>query len=292
MLFSGSMVALVTPFKNGKIDEPALRRLVDFHCESGTTAIIPCGTTGESATLTHVEHETVIQIVKEQSKGRLKILAGAGSNSTAEALRLHKACEKIGVDGTLHITPYYNKPTQAGLYAHFKELAESSPLPLVLYNVPSRTGVNLLPETVIRLAKFENIVGIKEASGSLVQASEIIKETREDFCLYSGEDALTYPLYALGAKGVISVTANVVPDLMARQYQFVRQGDFKAACELHFQLFNLHQHLFLETNPIPVKAALSMMGLIEEEFRLPLVPMNAKYREILKEDLKILGKVF
>lgn len=292
MLFEGSMVAIVTPFQKGKVDEKALRRLVDLHIESGTSAIIPCGTTGESATLTPDERENVIAIVKDQAKGRVKILAGAGSNSTAEALQRQKFCEEIGVDGALHVTPYYNKPTQEGLYAHFREIAEHSRLPIVLYNVPSRTAVNLLPETVVRLSLFENIVGIKEASGSLVQVSRILQEARTGFGVYSGDDALTYPMYALGAHGVISVTANIVPDEMAAQFQAVQKKDFLKAREIHYQLLSLHEALFLETNPIPVKVALSLMGLIEEEYRLPLVRMGAKQREILKGVLKKLGKIF
>lgn len=282
MLFEGSMVAIVTPFRAGKIDEAALKKLVDFHVREGTFAIIPCGTTGESATLTHDEHEKVIALVKEGAGKKVKVLAGAGSNSTAEAIRLNKFCEKIGVDGTLHITPYYNKPTQEGLHAHFKAIAESSPLPIVLYNVPGRTAVNMLPETVLRLSQLKNIVGIKEASGSLVQASEIIRGARDDFGLYSGEDVLTFPLYALGAKGVISVTANVQPALMAGQYAAVKCGDYTRARAIHYELLDLHNTLFIETNPIPVKAALAMMGLIAEEYRLPLVPMNAKNRQKLQ----------
>lgn len=288
MLFEGSMVAIVTPFRGGKIDEAALKKLLDFHVAGGTSAIIPCGTTGESATLTHDEHEKVISLVREQVGKKVKVLAGAGSNSTAEAIRLNKFCEKVGVDGTLHITPYYNKPTQDGLYAHFRAISESSPLPIVLYNVPGRTAVNILPETVLRLAQLKNIVGIKEASASLVQASEIIRGAGDDFGLYSGEDALTFPLYALGAKGVISVTANVVPDLMAEQYAAIKRGDYARARALHYQLLDLHNVLFVETNPVPVKAALAMMGLIGEEYRLPLVPMNVKNRQKLRH---VLGRM-
>lgn len=292
MLFEGSMVALVTPFKGGKIDEAALERLVDFQIQNGTSVIVPCGTTGESATLSHDEHERVISLVVAQAKGRAKVLAGAGSNATAEALRLHQFCEKIGADGALHITPYYNKPTQAGLIAHFKAIAESAALPVVLYNVPSRTGVNLLPETVAKLSQVKNIVGIKEASGNLDQTSEIIAATHADFGVYSGEDSLTLALYALGARGVISVTANIAPAELAAQYDLARKSDFAAARELHYRLYPLHKILFVETNPIPAKAALALMGFIEEEYRLPLVAMEPKNREKLKTVLKNLGKVF
>jgi 4-hydroxy-tetrahydrodipicolinate synthase len=292
MVFEGSMTALVTPFKNDGIDEAALRRFIDFQIQNGTSVLVPCGTTGESATMSHEEHERAIRVTVEQSAGRAKVLAGAGSNATAEALRLHAFCKKVGADGALHITPYYNKPPQAGLYAHFKAIAESSDLPVVLYNVPGRTGVNMLPETVARLARIANIVGIKEASGSLDQVSEIIAAAPAGFGVYSGEDSLTYPMYALGARGAISVTANVAPAELSRQYEFARKGDFASAREIHYQLFALHKALFIETNPIPAKAALALMGMIEEEYRLPLVPMAPQNREKLKSVLKELGKVF
>lgn len=290
-MFEGSMVALVTPFKSGKVDEASLRQLVDFHVEAGTDVIVPCGTTGESATLSHEEHEQVISVVVKQAAGRVKILAGAGSNSTAEAIRLHKYCAGAGVDGTLHITPYYNKPTQEGLFQHFQAIAKSANLPVVLYNVPGRTCVNMLPDTVIRLSKIDNIVGIKEASGNLVQASEIISGVSSDFGLYSGEDALTYPLYALGARGVISVTANIVPEPMARQYKLIKKGDFSGARAIHEKLLKLHDVMFVETNPIPVKAALAMMGKIEEEYRLPLVPLSSASREKLRKILNEQGLI-
>lgn len=292
MHFEGSMVALVTPFKNGKVDEDALRRLIDFHVASGTSVLVPCGTTGESATLTHEEHDAVIRLTVLHASKRVKVLAGAGSNSTAEALRLHQNAARVGADGALHITPYYNKPTQSGLYAHFRAIAESSELPVVLYNVPGRTGVNLLPETVLRLAQIKTVVGIKEASGVLDQASEIMAGAPADFGLYSGEDSLSFALYALGAKGVISVTANVAPAEMAAQYDAIKRGDFSAARDIHYKLFALHKALFLETNPIPVKAALSLMGLIEEEYRLPLTAISPQNRERLKDVLKGLNKVF
>lgn len=292
MTFEGSMVAIVTPFKDDKIDESALRHLIDLQLQAGTSVIVPCGTTGESATLTHDEHDRVIQIAVEHVAGRAKVLGGAGSNSTAEALRLHDHCLKVGADGALQITPYYNKPTQEGLYQHFKAISESSELPIILYNVPGRTAVNMLPETVLRLSEFKNIVGIKEASGSLEQVTEIVQGTSDDFAVLSGEDALTYAMYALGAKGSISVTCNVMPELCAAQWNAVQSGDFAKAKEIHYQLYELHKALFVETNPIPVKAALNLMGLIEEEYRLPLVKMTASNREELKKVLKTLDKIF
>lgn len=289
MLFKGSMVALVTPFQNGRIDESALKRLVEFQIKNGTDVLVPCGTTGESATLSVDEQERVIQLVHEQAAGRAKILAGAGANNTDEAIHLHKICERIGVDGTLQVTPYYNKPSQEGLFAHYRAISESSPLPIVLYNVPGRTAVNMLPDTVLRLARLKNIVGVKEASGSLVQASKILKNGPADFGVYSGEDVLTFALYALGAHGVISVTANVTPGALARQYGAITRGDYAEARKIHYQLFDLHNAMFIETNPVPVKAALALKGFIAEEYRLPLVPMSAKNRQLLQnvlQDLK------
>lgn len=286
-MFTGSMVALVTPFKNGSIDEDALRRLVDHQIQNGTQVLVPCGTTGESATLSHEEHDRVIAIVVEHAARRVRVLAGAGSNATDEAVRLHKVCKSVGADGALHITPYYNKPTQAGLAKHFETIAASADVPVVLYNVPGRTGVNMLPETVSRLAKVDTIVGIKEASGSLDQVSKIIQQVDENFTVLSGEDSLTFPMYALGAKGAISVTCHVQPRLCADQWIAVQKNDWQLARQIHFQLLDLHYTLFVETNPIPVKAALAMMGLIREEYRLPLVPLaddnNNRLRAVMQK---------
>lgn len=286
------MVALVTPFKEGQVDEKAFRALIDFQIAGGTSVIVPCGTTGESATLSHEEHDQVISICVEHTKKRAKVLAGAGSNSTAEAIRLTKFCEKVGVDGVLHITPYYNKPTQEGLVQHFQAIAKSTSLPIVLYNVPGRTGVNMLAETTITLSKIENIVGIKEASASLVQATEIIKNTDASFHLLSGEDALNYPLYAIGAKGAISVTCNLLPKKCSEQFEAVKKGDFEKALMIHNELFELNNVLFVETNPIPVKAALALMGHLDEEYRLPLVKISSKNRETLKTVLQKNGILF
>jgi len=291
MMFEGSMVALVTPFKDGKVDEEGLKALVDFHVEAGTAVIVPCGTTGESATLTHEEHDLVISLVVKHADKRVKVLAGAGSNATAEAIRLNKFCESVGADGTLHITPYYNKPPQQGLLEHFKAIAASSDVPIILYNVPGRTAVNMTAETTIELSKIKNIVGVKEASGDVNQIDEIIKGTADDFSVISGDDELTYELYCKGACGVISVTANVVPAKCAEQFKAIKSGDTKRAQEIHEELLALHKIMFVETSPIPVKAALAMMGRIEEEYRLPLVNMTQGNREKLKAVLTNMGLI-
>ncbi len=284
-MFTGSMVALVTPFKEGKIDEPALRHLIERQIEGGTSVIVPCGTTGESATLSFEEHIRVIEITVDCVKGRVKVLAGAGANSTTEAIYLHQQSAKAGADGTLQVTPYYNKPPQEGLYQHFKAIAASDDLPIVLYNVPGRTAVNLLPDTVARLAQMDTIVGIKEAAGKLEQVKELIEKCPKNFVVLSGEDALTLDIYKLGGKGAISVTANVRPKECAEEWAAFVAGDFGTAEKIHAQLMPLHDAMFFETNPIPVKAALSMMGLIREEYRLPLVKMSAGNRKKLEEIL-------
>ncbi len=288
-MFQGSIVALVTPFKDGKIDEEKLRNLVEFQISNGTDGIVPCGTTGESATLSHEEHCRVIEIVIDQVNKRIPVIAGAGSNSTKETLFLTEHAKKVGADGVLLITPYYNKPTQEGLYQHFKYVAENIDIPQVLYNVPSRTGVNMLPETVIRLSHIKNIVGIKEASGDIDQSSAIIKNAKNGFTLLSGEDSLTYPLMAIGAKGVISVVTNIVPDLMSKLCKSILNGDFNNAKDLHYKLFDIFKGVFVETNPIPAKEALYMMGLISDEIRLPLVKISNGNREKLKNILKELN---
>ncbi|MFO1519902.1 MAG: 4-hydroxy-tetrahydrodipicolinate synthase [bacterium] len=285
-MFTGSMVAIITPFKDGKIDEAAFRRLIDWQIENGTDVIVPCGTTGESATLSHAEHDRVVELSVEQAKGRVKVLAGTGSNSTEEAIRLTKHAKEVGADGALLICPYYNKPTQEGLYQHFEAVAKAVDLPQILYNIPGRTGINMLPETVARLAKIDRIVGIKEATANLVQASDIISRCPKTFSLVSGEDALNWPLYAVGAQGTISVTANVLPALCAEMWDANLARDFKRCRELHYALLKINEILFIETNPIPVKTALSLMGKCTEEFRLPLVKMAPENREKLKTVLK------
>jgi 4-hydroxy-tetrahydrodipicolinate synthase len=285
-MFEGSFVAIVTPFKNGKVDASALRGLIEFHIENGTNGIVPCGTTGESATLTHAEHEEVIRIAVETCKGRIPVLAGTGSNATLEAIELTQRAEKIGADGALLITPYYNKPTQEGLFQHFSAVAKETDLPIILYNVPSRTSINMLPNTVARLSTIKNIVGIKEASGSLVQVSEIIESCGPDFEVISGEDALTWPILAIGGKGAISVTANLVPEKCANMCRAAREGDLNTAKGLHYELLKLNDIMFIETNPIPVKAALALMGRIENEFRLPLCAPSEVHLSELKAVLE------
>ena len=286
-MFEGSFVAIVTPFKNGEVDAAALRDLIEFHIANGTNGIVPCGTTGESATLSHAEHEEVIRLSVETCKGRIPVLAGTGSNATQEAIELTLRAQKIGADGALLITPYYNKPTQEGLFQHFSIVAKETDIPIILYNVPSRTSINMLPRTVARLSSVNNIVGIKEASGSLVQVSEIIDSCGPDFEVISGEDPLTWPILAIGGKGVISVTANLVPDKFAKLVDAARTGDVETAKALHYELLKLNDIMFIETNPIPVKAALALMGRIQNEFRAPLCPPSeeslSKLNTVLKD---------
>lgn len=285
----GSLVAIVTPFRDGKLDEERLRSLVDWHVESGTAGIVPCGTTGESATLSHQEHEAVIRIVTEQAGGKLAVVAGTGSNATWEAIQLTQSAEKVGVTASLQITPYYNKPTQEGLFLHFKAIAAATSLPILVYNVPGRTAVNLLPETVARLAELENIVGIKEACGDLEQIQKVRDLCGPDFVILSGEDAQNDEIMTLGGKGVISVTANIVPAQMARFCQLMNEGKCDEARALHRELMPLHTDLFLETNPIPVKTALSLMGRCAEELRLPLCPMSDQNKATLRKTLQEFG---
>jgi len=289
-MFHGAIVATVTPFRNGKVDAAGLRRLVEFQIRSGTHGIVPCGTTGESATLSYEEHEQVIDLVIRAADGRVPVIAGTGSNNTKEAIVLTRYAKRAGADAALVITPYYNKPTQKGLIAHFTAVAESADIPVILYNVPGRTGVNMAPETVARLAEVTNIVGVKEASGNLAQICDILRMTPKTFCVLSGDDGLYYPMLALGAKGVISVVSNVAPKAMADLYDAFALGEMARARDLHFRLWPLMQALFIETNPIPAKTALAMMGKIREEFRLPLCAMSDANRKVLAKvlsDLKI-----
>jgi 4-hydroxy-tetrahydrodipicolinate synthase len=288
-MFEGSMVALVTPFKNGALDEDGLRRLVTLQIEGGTDIICPCGTTGESATLSFEEHHRVVEIVVGAARGRAKVIAGTGSNNTSEAIELSRHAKKAGADGCLLITPYYNKPTPEGLYRHFKAIAESVDLPLVLYNVPGRTSLNMAPETVERLAGIPNIVGIKEASGSLAQVSEIVCRCGDDFDVISGDDANTLPLLAVGGKGVISVTANIAPRDVAGMVHAFQAGRLDEARRMHRRLLELHNAMFLQTNPIPVKTALGMLGIIEPELRLPLCGMPEELNRKLKGVLQRYG---
>ncbi len=287
MMFSGSMVAIVTPFHNGAVDEEKLRQLVKFQINKGTSAIVPCGTTGESATLTHEEHNQVVSIIVDAVGKKVPVIAGTGSNSTKEAIQLTRRARDVGADAALLITPYYNKPTQEGLFQHYKAVAETVDIPLILYNVPGRTSVNMLPQTVERLAQFDNIVGIKEASGSLSQVTEILQRCKDAIIVLSGDDALTLPILAVGGKGVISVAANIIPGRMAELANLCLQGEWPKAKDLNLILCPLFQALFYETNPIPVKTALFLMGMIRDEFRLPLCAMSdwnlSKFKEMLVE---------
>lgn len=283
------MVALVTPFRDGKVDERAFRRLLDFHLKERTDVIVPTGTTGESATLSHDEHRRVMSLAVEHVKGRVPVVCGAGSNYTEEALGLIQYAKKIKADGVLVVTPYYNRPTQEGLYRHYSFLARKVDLPIILYNVPGRTGVSIAPETVARLAKIPTIVAIKEASGSLDQVDQIRQLC--DITVISGEDSLTMPMMAVGARGVISVTANVVPRLIREMVHAMLNGDLELGRELHEKLYPLSKVLFVETNPIPVKTALGMMGLVRPEFRLPLCEMAPDHKKKLKSVLKKLGVI-
>lgn len=277
MLFSGAMTALVTPFKNNVIDEDAYRSFIEWQISEGVHGLVPCGTTGESATLSHEEHERVIEICIDQVKGRVPVLAGAGSNNTDEAVKLTRFAKKAGADGALLITPYYNKPTQQGLYEHFKAIAQAVDLPLIPYNVPGRTGCNMLPPVLAKLAsEFPNITGIKEATGDMAQASAILESCPEDFSVLSGDDFTALPLLALGGKGVISVTSNIAPARVAGMVNSFFKGDLTAARREHHSLFPMSKAMFIVSNPIPVKTALSLMGKMSSEMRLPLCPMSAE----------------
>ncbi len=288
-MFTGSLVAIVTPFRNGKVDERALADLIEHQIASGTDGIVPCGTTGESATLTHAEHDRVVALTVEVVRRRVPVIAGTGSNSTDEAIRLTKHAKQVGADGALLITPYYNKPTQEGLYRHYKAVAEAVDLPIVLYNIPGRTGVNMLPQTVARLVGCRNIVAIKEGSGSVQQASDVIQLCGDRMVVLAGDDALTLPMMALGGQGVITVTANLTPVDMAAMVDAAKDNRWDEARRIHYKLSPLFAALFYETNPIPVKEALGMMGKIDPELRLPLCPMVPDTRERLTRVLKDMG---
>ena len=285
----GSMVAIVTPFRDDAIDERALKRLIELHVEAGTSAIVPCGTTGESATLSFEEHDRVIDLVVQAVRGRVSVIAGTGSNNTREAIRLTKHAKDAGADGALLISPYYNKPTQRGLYLHFEAIAESVNIPLVLYNIASRTAVNIEPETFAQLAALKNIVAVKEASGNLEQMSRILQATNGKLALLSGDDALTLPVLSIGGTGVISVTANIVPGDVKAMTEAFFAGRRDEAIRWHQQLLPLTKALFLETNPIPIKTAMGMLGMIEPELRLPLCEMSEANRERLRQALQAYG---
>jgi len=282
-MFSGSIVAIVTPFTNGTVDFPALKKLIDWHIAEGTQGIVPCGTTGESATFTHEEQHAVIAEVVQHVRGRIPVIAGAGSNSTSEAVSLAKSAERCGADGILTVTPYYNKPTPEGQFQHYKAQREATKLPMVLYNVPSRTGCNLLPETAARVAELGGVDSVKEASGSLEQGHELlIRGVR----VLSGDDGMTWPLMALGGSGVISVVANFAPRIMRQVCDAGAAGNVAEARRLHAIVMDLAKYAFSETNPIPAKTAVAAMGFCTSEFRLPLVPMTAAKKEALLAGLK------
>lgn len=290
-MFKGSIVAIVTPFRNGKVDEKSLSELIEWHIASGTNAIVPCGTTGESATLDYEEHYRVIEITVRTVGGRVPVIAGTGANATEETIMITQKAKSLGADAALLVAPYYNKPTQEGLYRHYKTVAEAVDIPIVLYNVPGRTAVNILPPTVARLAEIGNIVAIKEATGDMKQVSEVIRLCGDRLAVVSGDDFTTLPLLALGGLGVISVTANVAPREVSDMCRLWREGKQEEARALHYRLEPVNTAMFIETNPIPVKTALAMMGRIEEEFRLPLCEMTDANREKLKKTLRDFGLI-
>ncbi len=287
-MFSGCMVALITPFHEGEVDYQTLDELVEFHLESGTDAIVPAGTTGESPTLSYDEHKKVIERVVHAVDGRIPVIAGTGSNSTAEAIELTAFAKSVGADGSLQVGPYYNKPTQEGFYQHFKVIAEEVDIPIVLYNIPGRCGAGMTPETIARLAEIENIVAIKEATGSLDQASEIAN--RCDLTILSGDDSLTLPIASVGGKGVISVVANIVPADVKAMTDLILEGDLVSARKWHNKLFALSKSLLsLSTNPIPIKAAMAMLDMASDEMRLPMVPLEDSKRGDLRKILTAYG---
>jgi 4-hydroxy-tetrahydrodipicolinate synthase len=281
-MFKGSIVAIVTPFKNGKFDEKAYGDLIEWHISQGTHGIVPCGTTGEASTLDFDEHYRVIEAAVKAANKRIPIIAGTGANSTEEAITLTKKAKELGADGALLVTPYYNKPTQEGLYKHYKIIADTVDIPIVLYNVPGRTAVNMLPSTVARLMECKNIVALKEATGDMKQASELIRLCGDRLALISGDDFTTYTMLALGGRGAISVTANIAPKDSAEMFNAWQRGDISKARELHYKLEPLNYAMFIETNPIPVKTSLALMGKIQEEFKLPLCEMSSANKEKLK----------
>lgn len=290
-MFKGSIVAIVTPFKKGKVDEKALGDLIEWHISQGTNGIVPCGTTGEAPTLDYKEHYRVIEFTVKTVQKRVPVIAGTGANATDETVMITKQAKKFGADAALIVSPYYNKPTQEGLYRHYKAVADAVDIPIVLYNVPGRTAVNILPSTVARLAEIASIVAIKEASGDMKQVSEIIRLCGDKITVISGDDFTTLPLLALGGKGVISVSANVAPKDMSMMCSLWMKGQHDRARAIHYKLEPLNAAMFIETNPIPVKTALAMMGKIQEELRLPLCEMSSANKDKLRKvlvDLKLI----
>ena len=292
MELKGVFTALVTPFRNGNVDEKALKKLIDFQISGGVDGVVPCGTTGEAPTLSYEEHEKVIELTVKFVAGKVPVIAGTGSNSTEEAIELTNAAKKLGVDGCLLTTPYYNKPTQEGMVSHFTEIARKTGVPIVLYNIPGRTGVNMTPETIARLAKVKNIVAIKEAAGSITQVSEIYRLTNGKFTILSGDDGLFLPMMSVGAVGVISVFSNIMPKELKMLYKaFMIEKNIAKAIKLHTKYMPLFQNLFIETNPIPIKEAMYRMGMIAREYRLPLSTMSDKNADFLAGLMKEYGLI-
>jgi 4-hydroxy-tetrahydrodipicolinate synthase len=288
-MFTGVITAIVTPFRRGAVDEESLRNLVEDQIANGIDGLVPVGTTGESPTLSFEEHIRVVQVVVEAAAKRVPVIAGTGSNSTKEAIELSQAAKRVGADGLLQVTPYYNKPSQDGLYRHFKAIIDACPLPTVVYNVPGRTACDLLPETIARLAELPEIVAVKEATGSALRASQILARVPSRFVVLSGDDATAFPFYALGGKGVISVVSNVAPGPMAEMWDAAAAGRWDRARELHYKLLPLSEGLFIESNPVPVKSALAMMGRIADELRPPLYPLAGPNREKVRGFLTTVG---
>jgi 4-hydroxy-tetrahydrodipicolinate synthase len=287
--FPGSLTALITPFRDGGVDHDALERIVEDQIGNGSAGLVPCGSTGESATLTHEEHIEVVTLVVRAARGRVPVIAGTGSNATAEATRLTAAARDAGADAALLISPYYNKPTQDGIYQHYRQIAAATRFPLIVYNIPGRTGSKIEATTLAHLAELDEIIGLKEATGSLDEVQEVIRRCGDALPVYSGDDALTLPIIAVGGAGVISVVGNCVPRLWSEAVAAALRGDWAAAREGHYALLPLIRALFLETNPIPIKAAMAMLGLCRDELRLPLLPMSAAPREVLRTALRAAG---
>ncbi|HTS18191.1 MAG TPA: 4-hydroxy-tetrahydrodipicolinate synthase [Verrucomicrobiae bacterium] len=293
-MFTGTYTALVTPFtKDGKVDEPRLRQIVEQQIAAGIDGLVPCGTTGESPTLSHDEHNHVIDLVVKFAAKRCKVIAGTGSNSTDEAIFMTQHAKEVGADASLQVAPYYNKPSQAGLYAHFRAIAEAAEIPIILYNIPGRCGVDIANDTMARLRRDvpQYIVGLKEATGVVDRVSQLRAMVDREFCILSGDDSLTLPMMSVGAVGVISVVSNVIPRELTEMTHAALKGDFERAGRIHAKVFPLFKDLFIETNPVPVKAAMAMMGLIEESYRLPLVPLTDANRAQVKKTLQALGLV-
>ena len=290
MNFTGTYTAIVTPFKNGQLDEPALARLIKTQIKGGVDGIVPVGTTGESPTVDYDEHVHIVELAVKLAAGKVKVLAGTGSNSTSEAIYLTKSAEEAGADGSLQVAPYYNKPTQEGLYQHFRAIAKNTKLPIVLYSIPGRCGIEIAVDTVKRLAKdCKNIIGIKESGGSCDRVSQLCAALGPDFTVLSGDDSLTLPFMSVGAKGVISVASNVIPREVSQMVRAFTDGNAAKAGQLHAKFYPLFKDLFVESNPVPVKAVLAWQGMMEEEYRLPLVPMTDASRAKLKATLKAVG---